>query len=577
MLELGARLSARHGRRDSTPGYRGAVIQLDATMPQSAEASVWRDLKGLADFNAVNAVLNNAGTPDAYYGLSGTGYFRPDANPDILANLHKTAPGNQWTIVITGQTGTIDNDWLFGTHPSTGVSNGFGLRWTGSTDLKFHQFTDGALAFATPTKLENNKDFILIVSFDGDTNELRIWETDQTPVEATLPYNANLNDPDGIFTLGGLTNRGEFNGRLYGFMVLPTFIASLDARRIMAYYNDLHGRVYVPDPLNALFVGQSNMEKLFTDFGGAGATQFQISAGSYYPLVNTVNGAKGAAAVDYNAAGLAGAYLNSTNDGKGEVYGTHLDVAVAASGIHPDNFDVVYVLIGETDSVAVNNGTISEADHKAAYETFVGLLRDDFVNAKIISVPIMSDTNGNEFTGWGQVRRAQFEVVRDTSWLLEAPGMYDLSHEDDLHLDQIGYEGMATRLVELYAAYNGERSLSGVLGPRAISAVYDPDAEYIEVTIEHDAGSDFTISEHRGQVVDVNGALAGGTSGGVVRVDADTYRVSLPSSSLSSGDDVTYLWPWGTLRGYNINSILKDNASVSLPLRPSFDIDVSEI
>ena len=577
MLGLGARLG-RQQKLNGFKTYGPAVIQLDASAPESATASVWKDLKGTADFNATNTVLNNAGTADAYYGLSGTGYFRPDSNPDILANLHKTIPGNQWTIVIAGETFGLDNDWLCGTVPKTGGSDGFGIKWQGDTDLQFSQFTGGATVNTVPSqaKLENNKTFLLIVSFDVNTNTYRIWETSQNTIASTTSWNANTNNADGIFTLGGLISGGEFQGNLYGFMAIPDFIDVNGARSIIDYYNKIHPRTYVPDTLNALFVGQSNMEKLFTDYSGAGATQFETTALTHYAAVNAINGSKGAAAVHYDAAGTAGAYLNTTNNGKGEVYNNNLEPAVTASNIDKENFDVVYLMIGETDSVAVHNNTIGEADHKSAYLTLANLLKTDFPNARIIPVPLMADTNGNEFFGWGKVRRAQFEVLQENAFLNDCPAMYDLSFADDLHLDQSGYETMATRLANVTAAYDGKIAMDGQLGARATAATYDVSGQYIDVTIDHDDGTDFTNSEFRGQAIDVNGTIIAGSSNGTSRIDATTYRVSFPTNSFQSGDAVKVMWPWGTLKNYNRASILIDNAAISLPIRPIFNLDVDE-
>ncbi len=572
MLGLGTKLGARHERKQRFFTYGPAVIQLDATTSKSASASVWKDLKGLADFNATNASLTNGGEPGGYYSLSGTGYFRPSSNPSILANLHKTTSGNAWTIVMVGQTNTIDNKWLFGSVNGTAGQNGFGIKWQGDTDLQYSQYTAGTGVIPTPNQLPNSAEFILIVSRDVNTNTYRVWMNDYNTFEFSSTWNANTNNPDGIFTLGGLPDGGQFNGRLYGFMVLDEFIDVYGARSIINYYNKIHDRTYVTKPFNVLFAGQSNVEKLFSAYSGAGSTQFATTAGTYYSAVNVVNGAKGSAAVHYAAAGAAGAYLNSSNDGKGAVYTANLEAAVDATVIDRENFDLIYVLIGETDSVAVNAGTITEAQHKAAYLTLMNLLRADFPDARIVCIPLIADTNGNEFTGWGKVRRAQYELVRDHDWLYPAPAMYDLSMADDLHLDQAGYEAMAARLAEVGAAYSGKRAMAGTLGPQAVSAVYDPDNEYLEVTIEHDGGIDFTISEHRGQNVEVNGTGVAGNSGGTSRINSNLFRVNFAASTFADGDDVVYTWPWGTLKSYTRTNVLIDNAVNPLPLRPSFDI-----
>lgn len=330
------------------------------------------------------------------------------------------------------------------------------------------------------------------------------------------------------------------------------------------------------DVLNVLVVGQSNAERWFTRFSGAGEASFIATASAYYSGVELVNGALGAAAVDFRADTGAGAYLDASNTGKGAVYTTVLEPAVAASGIAPDAIDEIYLLIGETDAVAVQNGTITEADHKSAYLTLVNLLRSDFPTARVIHLPLMRDQNGLEFAGWGAVRRAQWELTRDNAFLDEGPVAYDVSFEDDLHPDAAGYTELARRAALAGLAHAGKIGASGVFGPRIEAASFNAASNLIYLDVNHDAGTDFTlVGDTRGYVFDVNGVLYNAAF--VTREDADTVRSRPQGYTLQPGDTVRVLFPWGTLRNVVTSDILLDNAVDSRPLREQFDLLATEI
>ena len=328
--------------------------------------------------------------------------------------------------------------------------------------------------------------------------------------------------------------------------------------------------------LNVLLVGQSNAANWVAAYGGAGAASFVATAQPYYSAVNIVNGALGGAAVDFRAAGAPGAYLDATNTGKGTVYTNVLEPAVNASGIARSSFDEIYVLIGETDAVAIENGTITEADHKSAYLTLVNLLRAEFPNARIISIPLLRDQNGLEFTGWGDTRRAQWELTRDNGFIYEGPAAYDVAFSDDLHPNQAGYEELARRaaLAGLYHA--GRVGAAGIFGPQITSAEFQPASNLIFLHVTHDNGNDFSINNDiRGYVFDINGTLY--SAAFVARDDASTVRTRPSGYNLQPGDNVRILFPWGTLRNINTANIFIDNAPDPRPLKAQFDLTATEI
>lgn len=327
--------------------------------------------------------------------------------------------------------------------------------------------------------------------------------------------------------------------------------------------------------LNTLFVGQSNAAKMFEDFTGAGNAAYIAEAEKYFNTVNSVNGAKSSAAVRFEAAGSAGAYLNSTNDGKGAVYTTELDNAVTASGIAKADFDIVFVNIGETDAVAVNNGTITEVEHKQGYFTLCQILQEDFVNAVIVSIPLNSDTNSTEFVGWGETRRAQYQLSENFNFIKPAPLMSDLLNQDDLHFTQAGYETMGVRLAQLASTYVGKENILGKLGPSITGFDFDTANNQIFININHDAGTDFTVSAKQGWTTDVDGTLRGAQY--VQRENATQIRTRFSSYTITGTEDIQFNWPWGTLRGVTNDKIgiFIDNATNPRSLRPYFANDVT--
>ncbi|MDB2683153.1 sialate O-acetylesterase, partial [Alphaproteobacteria bacterium] len=466
----------------------------------------------------------------------------------------------------------FDNDYLMGT-VEAGPSDGWGLNLRSDTALQPTQWGDGAsFSQLNSTKtIGNNNDFILIVSHDHDTNTSRIWGNDYAVVEEAQTYVTATNEADGNFSIGGLSNFAMYVGRMYGFMGLPEFCDNAKARSIIDYYEALHSRPYTR--LNALFTGQSNHENLFTQGSGAGIAQFETTAATHYPLgATTINGALGGAAVHYDAITSYGAFLNATNDGKGTVYTDTLEAAVTASGISNINIDWVSVMIGETDALSIDDETITEAEHKAAMNTFIDLLEADFPNSKILLVPLMVSLNSNASDGWGAARRAQFEIVNERSNVYEAPAMYDLPNSDNLHLTDAGYETMGERLANVMAAYDGLTTLTGRLGPRVVSAEFDTDTDYLDITIEHDGGTDFgTPLEYIGHYANINDTVIFNDLTAPIRVSSTVYRVNFAADTFDDDDEVTVYWPWATLKTRDSAKVLIDNATDPLPLRPTFD------
>lgn len=323
--------------------------------------------------------------------------------------------------------------------------------------------------------------------------------------------------------------------------------------------------------LNALFVGQSNADKLFTAYSGAGDTAFKNEAGGYYDTVNTINGATSGTAAKQEADGGSGYWWLDVG-GKGNAY-TTMESAVTASGIASSAINAIFWVQGERDASVLDaidlqtSASYTEAEFKAATLAVLTQMKSDFPNAKIILVPLGADTNGNEHVGWTYARRAHYELWNENSWICEGPAHYDLSLFDDLHHDQTGYETMGERLARRIAALHGKRTSVGTLGAEIISVSFAGGTNDMLVNIQHDAGTDITGTDKRGWNCIDDGTQTGVTS--VARSDATTIDVQ-QGSVLVAGSVIQLLWPFGTMKSTVPSGVITDNATNAMPIRPYY-------
>jgi len=167
--------------------------------------------------------------------------------------------------------------------------------------------------------------------------------------------------------------------------------------------------------MNVLWTGQSNAGLMFTGFSGAGNTAFTGIIDDYYPTVNSINGSTSGAAIHKDADNGGGYYW----DLAGSVPGAALTDALTAidnAGVPRKNIDVVVIVQGERDANAIHAGTITASQAKSAQLAYINYLRAQLGNPVIILVPLGAERTSGNHTGWGLMRRAQWQLWNENSW-----------------------------------------------------------------------------------------------------------------------------------------------------------------
>jgi hypothetical protein len=325
--------------------------------------------------------------------------------------------------------------------------------------------------------------------------------------------------------------------------------------------------------LNVLWVGQSNASRMFTQFSGAGNTAFIDALDAYYPTVNTINGAGSGIAIHKDADTGAGYFWDYDAGTPGPALLDALD-AVDNAGIARKNIDVVVIVHGEKDSEALHSSTISEAECKSALLSYISYLRTELHNPLILLTPIGANKTSSQFTGYGIMRRIIWQIWQEQSHIHETPGFWDLPYDDNLHLTQAGYEAFAGRTARRILALLNKISVTGTLGPRVSAVTFSPTADRVYVTIAHDGGTDYTLTERRGKLVTRNGTGIAPTA--ISKTNSTSFEMN-PSTNLQNGDVITFTWIWGTMQGYTNANVLRDNTANNMPLRMTFDFPATQI
>jgi hypothetical protein len=328
--------------------------------------------------------------------------------------------------------------------------------------------------------------------------------------------------------------------------------------------------------LNVLWAGQSNAAKMSTSFSGAGNAAFKAVLDNYFPTVNSINGATDGAAIHKAADSGYGYYWDLAAGTPGPACTAAL-TAIDNAGINRKAVDVIVIVHGERDSYAIESATITADQSKAALLGYINYLRAELGNPLILLTPIGADRISSAFSGWGQMRKAIWQLWNEyPSFIHENPGFWDLAYDDNTHLAQAGYEAFGERTARRILGLLGKIPVAGTLGPSISGVTFSPSTDRVYITIAHDAGTDITITERRGNSVSINGAAYINVPSSVVYINATSYQIN-PATNLLNGDTLTFSWPWGTLVGHTPANCLKDNATNPMPLRPSFDIPVTQV
>ncbi len=537
----------------------------------------WHDLRGGNVFTLQgNPVFANGAMI-----LDGAGdYLKLDANPDWLAGAHQDFAGNQWWFAIAGTIGvTNSSDYLMGTWGEAN-QDGIAIRVTSSGALQFFHRGGGVLSATVGLgTLSDGDDFILVVSYDTDSGVMRYALNDYRYSEVSVSFVSSSGAADGTLALGALQNgSGEIHSgtQLHGFMGGGAF---LDVAGFYQVVRRLKDRMAAASYFRALIVmacGQSNAQKLVEDYSSAGQAVFLSALGGYYDIGMLENGATGGAAADKAGDAGYGYFYDGATQSFGAAYDNFLS-GVSGAALCPCGVDWIVWAQGETDALQLDGVDYTIADYEAALRAIFARLYAD-TGAKIALAPIGFDVGAPNSTRdeWQQVRDVQMKLADALSYVFMLPPYYDQGLQDDVHLDQSGYESFAARSAQYLLAREGVVSIVGAAGPVIVSGRFVAGQKLIYLDIVHDGGDDFSImSDIAYWRVLINGNADNLSL--VVRHDANTIAITT-LNTMNSGDEVVVqAAPYGNGRDIMISSIAVDNAALPRALAPVSMLVLQEV
>jgi hypothetical protein len=220
---------------------------------------------------------------------------------------------------------------------------------------------------------------------------------------------------------------------------------------------------------------------------------------------------------------------------------------------------------GEQDGHYIDNGTPAEIYEESLLKVFQHM-RNTFGDIPIYIQPIGRRSGSYTNIGGVQaIREVQQRLAETYSWIILAGEIYDQPLFDQVHLTDAGYLVVAERNANAILNSKGYTVSGSVNGPTLASAIRTTSTN-VDVTIAHDAGTDFTPTTgiegftyfDGSSTIDITAAI---------RVDATTIRLTLDSEP--SGTEVEQLYyMYDAELTLDITKIVKDNSATALPIRP---------
>lgn len=161
----------------------------------------------------------------------------------------------------------------------------------------------------------------------------------------------------------------------------------------------------------------------------------------------------------------------------------------------------------------------------------------------------------------------RYQYLRELQWALAGAESgyhrgcetFDLPKGDPVHLSAAGYTTSGSRSSRKMLAVLGE-SVTGEDGASIVSAIRTGTS--VVVTLSHDIGTDFTPTTGIEGFYYVDGGGTPITISAAVRTSATVITLTL-----ASGVAGTLYYGYGWLYGVTLTNLVKDNATVSMPLR----------
>lgn len=330
-----------------------------------------------------------------------------------------------------------------------------------------------------------------------------------------------------------------------------------------------------PD-VNILVIGQSLGNLMFNDPSftnpTAGIDALRSELKKYFGQINVINAARNGIAIMNENAGAAGSYLAADETSKSMDYTALITNGVSGAGLNNGDIDFIIQIIGNTDASGMDDGTPSVNAMKSAMSALKDNLLSDFTHALYGIIPLGADLNSNQFTGFLNFGKAEYEFIRDNTDALEMPSYLAGPFKDDTHLSEAGAIDFWPRVARRIAGMKNRIGQKNTLGPRISGIDFDIANNLIFLSLEFDGTTHWSVgNEPKHFVFDINGALYNPAF--VVKDTDDPSRVrTRPNGyTIQSGDIVRVEAMTSNFKGLSIEDILKDGNNY--PCRPVTDIE----
>lgn len=326
---------------------------------------------------------------------------------------------------------------------------------------------------------------------------------------------------------------------------------------------------------------QSNMaywDRTTGGYNAEGSAAFMDVSGDYFKSAFFYNGdgAVNSSAVHKDAATVTDAYWWDTdNNAPGPLYVEWRDQGGPAldngSGARHDikRYTDLISMIGETDSLALQAGTITKAQFKAAFSSLLNEAYSD--TGANIYLSLLGARGATSPSDYRSVNEVMLELIDELPFVHFGMERRDIPRAagDDTHHSAEGMGIAGARYAERVAAVRGRRPVRGTLGPIITGGTWN--GATVSAIIQHDGGSSLSGSETNDFEILVNGAAATISS---MTVNASSLVFTL-ASAIAGGASVSIRT--SPRQGSNITpaNVIKDD--LGLPLRTTKAVLLSEI
>lgn len=338
--------------------------------------------------------------------------------------------------------------------------------------------------------------------------------------------------------------------------------------------------------------GQSNMNRLFTQYSGANEAEFESVAEGFYPFANLLNGSEGGTALRKSAhdyiESIDGQSSNGYfyNDTTGVFEDLYTDVFLPGidAGIY-DRRLVKYVItdgnfVKERDAITLGPDPIEAAGWKDAQIALSSQLRQDLNSG--CKIGFLLGPNIDRESTVTVDANAKFQqfidlaldlVEEQPSRFFIATQAHDTVIDTDVHYDEASGDKLAARMARKIAALDG-KSVTGVDGPRITGASYS--GSTVTVTVAQDAGTDFDTTITSPDLdqfhIEADGVNVAVTA--IAYTNATTLTLTM-ASSLAGSTEVLLWNGWNTGHNLTAANIITDNATPAMPLQRTSRVVVS--